>query len=148
VSLTIGKREAKIFRFPHMPRDSDDALAMLEAMLPTLPYGFYLFATRHHFLLHGIIERDQLPAELRAFFYQYRSSPEFLKLLYGVKWLARSAETAMQRRKDARSERSRVKAERKRIQHEKTARQVAAMDRAFKARRAPITERARKTGRR
>jgi hypothetical protein len=152
-TITVGKREEKVFRFPHMPRDADDAIAMLEEMLPDLPYGFYLLATRHHFLLHGVIERDQLVSELRAFFYQYRASPGFLKLLYGVKWLARSAETALQRRKDSRSERGRANAERKRISAEKAARQIVAMDRAFKAARSPnklppLSKRARATGRR
>lgn len=148
VTITVGKREEKLFRFPHIPFDADDAVAMVEAMLPSLPFGFYLFATRHAFLLTGIVERDQLPGELRALFYQYRSSPAFLKLLYGVKWLARSAETAMTRRKEARSERERAKGERKRVAHEKAARQLATMDKAFKKRRERISERARKTGRR
>lgn len=151
-SVIVGKREEKIFRFPHMPRDADDAIAMLEAMLPELPYGFYILATRHHMLLHGVIERDQLVSELRAFFYQYRSSPQFLKLLYGVKWLARSAETADARRKAARSERGRAAMERKRIASEKAARAIAKMDTYFKSQRAaklaPLTKRARATGRR
>lgn len=146
LSITVGKREEKLFRFPHMPRDSDDAIAMLEAMLPELPYGFYLFATRHHFLLPTITERDQLLAGLRAFFYQYRGSPEFLRLLYGVKWLARSAKPAMERRKLERTERGRAKLERKRIASERAARQIAAMDKAFK--RGGISKRARATGRR
>lgn len=151
-TIIVGKREEKIFRFPHMPRDADDAIAMAEAMISELPYGFYVLATRHHFLLHGVIERDQLVSELRAFFYQYRQSPQFLKLLYGVKWLARSAETADARRKGERSERGRAQLERKRIASEKAARQIASMDRAFKqaraARLAPLTKRARATGRR
>jgi hypothetical protein len=159
VSVTIGKREEKIFRFPHMPKSADDAIAMLEAMLPDLPYGFYVLATRHHFLLHGVIERDQLLGELRAFFHAYRQSPEFLRLLYGVKWLARSAEAASARRKLERTERGRVKLERKRIASEKAARQIAAMDKAFKRlgsmehvkgkrRLPPLSKRARATGRR
>lgn len=162
VSVTVGKREEKIFRFPHMPKSSDDAIAMIEAMLPDLPFGFYVLATRHHFLLHGVIERDQLVGELRAFFHQYRQSPEFLRLLYGVKWLARSAGAATQRRKLERTERGRAKLERKRIASEKAARQIAAMDRAFKRlgqmqhvsgiggkrRRAALSKRARATGRR
>ena len=151
VRISIGKREEKIFRFPHMPRDSDDAIAMLEAMLPQMPYGFYVLATRHHFLLHGTIERDQLVGELRAFFHQYRQSPEFLRLLYGVKWLARSQETAETRRKLERTERGRQKLERKRINAERAAKQIAAMDKAFKSHRQQLpklTKRARATGRR
>lgn len=158
VSVVVGKREEKIFRFPHLPKSSDDAIAMVEAMLPELPAGFYVLATRHHFLLHGIIERDALPGELRAFFYQYRQSPEFLKLLYGVKWLARSQHAAMERRKLERTERGRAKLERKRVASERAARQIAAMDKAFKrlgsmefvrgARRPRISKRARATGRR
>ncbi len=157
-SVTIGKREEKIFRFPHMPKTSDDAIAMLEAMIPELPAGFYVLATRHHFLLHSVIEREALVSELRAFFYQYRQSPEFLRLLYGVKWLARSQKAASERRKLERTERGREKLERKRVASEKAARQIAAMDKAFKrlgqmeyvrgARRPRISERARKTGRR
>lgn len=158
VSVTVGAREEKIFRFPHMPKTADDAIAMLEAMLPEMPFGFYVLATRHHFLLHGVIERDALVGELRAFFYQYRQSPEFLRLLYGVKWLARSEKAAQERRKLERTERGRLKLERKRIASEKAARQIAAMDKAFKrlgsmqyvkgTRRPPISKRARATGRR
>ncbi len=132
VTISVGKREEKLFRFPHMPKTSDDAIAMVEEMLPELPSGFYVLATRHHFLLHGIIERDALPGELRAFFYQYRNSPEFLRLLYGVKWLARSQGAAQERRKLERTERGRNKLERKRVSSEKAARQIAAMDKAFK----------------
>lgn len=151
VSITTGQREEKLFRFPHMPKTSDDAIAMLEAMLPELPAGFYVLATRHHFLLHATIEREALVGELRAFFYQYRNSPEFLRLLYGVKWLARSAKVANERRKLERTERGRAKLERKRIASEKAARQIAAMDKAFKSARERlprITKRARATGRR
>lgn len=162
VSVTVGKREEKIFRFPHMPKSSDDAISMLESTLPQLPFGFYVLATRHHFLLHGVIERDQLVGELRAFFHQYRQSPEFLRLLYGVKWLARSERPANERRKLERTERGRVKLERKRVAAEKAARQIAAMDRAFKRlgqmehvrgsggkrRRAALSKRASATGRR
>lgn len=159
VSITVGKREEKLFRFPHMPRSADDAIEMLEGMLPDMPFGFYVLATRHHFLLHGIIERDALVGELRAFFHQYRASPEFLRLLYGVKWLARSQKPAMERRKLERTERGRNKLERKRVASEKAARQIAAMDKAFKRlgsmefvtgkrKRPRLSERARKTGRR
>lgn len=151
VSIRIGKREEKIFRFPHMPTSSDDAIAMLEAMLSELPAGFYVLATRHHFLLHATIEREALVGELRAFFYQYRNSPEFLRLLYGVKWLARSEKTARERRQLERTERGRQKLERKRIAAERAAKQIAAMDRAFKSARERlprITKRARATGRR
>jgi hypothetical protein len=158
VTISVGAREEKLFRFPHMPKTSDDAIAMVEQMLPELPAGFYVLATRHHFLLHGIIERDALPGELRAFFYQYRNSPEFLRLLYGVKWLARSQKAASERRKLERTERGRNKLERKRVSSEKAARQIAAMDKAFKRlgsmqyvtgkRRPPISKRARATGRR
>lgn len=160
VSITVGAREEKLFRFPHMPRSADDAIAMLEGMLPEMPFGFYVLATRHHFLLHGIIERDALVGELRAFFHQYRQSPEFLKLLYGVKWLARSQKAAQERRKLERTERGRHKLERKRVASEKAARQIAAMDKAFKRlgsmefvrgpkrRRPPLSKRARATGRR
>jgi len=158
VTITVGPREEKLFRFPHMPKTSDDAIAMVEQMLPELPAGFYVLATRHHFLLHGIIERDALPGELRAFFYQYRNSPEFLRLLYGVKWLARSQGAAQERRKLERTERGRQKLERKRVASEKAARQIAAMDKAFKRlgsmqyvtgkRRPPLSKRARATGRR
>jgi hypothetical protein len=160
VTVTVGAREEKIFRFPHMPRSADDAIEMLEAMLPDMPFGFYLLATRHHFLLHGIIERDSLVGELRAFFHQYRASPEFLRLLYGVKWLARSEKAAKERRTLERTERGRNKLERKRVASEKAARQIAAMDKAFKRlgsmefvkgakrKRPRLSERARKTGRR
>lgn len=149
VSITVGKREEKIFRFPHMPTSSDDAISMLESMIPTLPYGFYVLATRHHFLLHDVIERDALVGNLRAFFHQYRQSPEFLRLLYGVKWLARSAKPANERRRMERTERGREKLERNRRNAEKAARQIAAMDKAFKSRKLPkLTKRARATGRR
>lgn len=156
VVKAMGRHE-KLFRFPHMPRGGDDAIEMVEQMLADkqLPAGFYIVATRHHFLIGGaaiLTDRESLAAEFRRFVYQYGPrNPEFIKLIYGVKWIAGSGEAALRRREQMSTERGRVKAERERVSAEKKAREVRAMHYRFSGERLPLpklSKRARATGRR
>lgn len=158
VSVTSAGRTEKLFRFPHMPHDGEDAIEMVEKMVKKLPAGFYIIATRHHFLLGGaagIYERERLAEGFRKFVYEYRASPEFLKLVYGLKWLAGTGETAQKRRHEMRTERGREKLERQRIREERAAREIAAMHKRLTGKELPhratlpkLTKRARATGRR
>lgn len=146
VTLRDGQGKWKFFPFPHAPRDGQDAIDMMEALMETLPGGLYILASRHHFLIPTVADRDSLASELRKFVFAYRASPEFLRLLVGVKWVSGSYERAQEIQRGLRSEREREKSERKRIKNERIARELASMDRAFKA--GKISARARATGRR
>lgn len=132
----------KIFRFPRLPRDgwhthegkrvfrtaADDATFLMSELQKTLPAGVYVVMTRHHFLLHGSIERDALTSEIKALAEEYnRRAPGFARLIYGVKWIGRGDEAAEKRRRGELSEREARKIERKRIKNEKAAREIARM---------------------
>lgn len=136
----------RTYLLPHKPRDTDDLIAMAEALVPRLPQGMYLIATRHHFLIPTATDRDGLVRTLREFAYAYRNSLEFLLLIYGFRWIAGSYERAVQVQEFLKTERGRQKAERKRLQAEAKARVIAEMDRQFK--RGRLSKRARATGRR
>lgn len=137
----------RLFLFPTMPRPhtvpgplgvakfidaQDHAVAMLEAMLPEMPQGFYIFYTKHHFLIPETHERDQLVSELRRFYSAYGSSPEFLKLLSGFKWLTDSEEEWFQIKRELSSERERLKGVRKRARLGRALKEVLAMDKILK----------------
>ena len=153
--------DQKLFLFPHTPRPhvvqgplgtgkyqdaQDDAIAMLRDMLPEMPDGFYIFMSRHHFLIPEIHERDRLEAQVRAFYSNYNNSPEFLSNFLGFKWLSDSDQDIFRIRKEMSSERERNKAIRKRARVAKALKQVLAMDKQFK--RGKLSKRARATGRR
>lgn len=152
-------REEKLFRFPHVPRSGDDAIEMLEAMLEDkkLPAGFYIAASRHTFLIGGaafLADRDTLLEEFKRFVYNYApGNPAFIRLLYGVKWIAGSGAAALKRREEMSTERGRHKLERTRILEERKARELRAMHFRFTGETLPmrktrISKRARTTGRR
>lgn len=149
VTVKEGAMTAKLFRFPHMPRDGDDAIEMLEAMMSELPEGYYFMATRHHMLIHRGFDKGQLLEGMRQFVYNYQSSPEFLKLMFGVKWVSGSLRKMRRMREQMQTERGREKLERQRIKAEKIAREISAQHRRLTGRSLPkMSKRARATGRR
>lgn len=167
VTVSVGKGAHKLFRFPHMPRSGDEVIAFVEQMLKEkiLPTGIYVLASRHAFLIGGgsiMADRDALLSQVRDFVHQYEmQNPEFIKLLFGVKWVAGSGERAFERRKMMATERGRQKQLRLDLKNERAAREIRDMHRKFTGERLPVTqmeknrkakmklsERARKTGRR
>lgn len=170
VTIRVGKHyKEKFFRFPHVPFDVDDAVAMTEKMLPEMPDGIYVIATRHHFLIPTSARKKFLPEKIRALYMMYGAqNPEFVKLVFGFKWLASSTEVADRRLAALQSERARAKQTRK--EHKARAAVVAlkAMQAKLRGepwrqkmseedaarlirnakRRAANTQRTRKTGRR
>jgi len=149
VTIKEGIMSAKLFRFPHMPRDGDDAIEMLEEMIDELPDGYYYLATRHTMLIHRGFDKGQLLEGMRQFVYNYQSSPEFLRLMFGVKWVSGSIARMRKVRQALQSERGRAKLERHRIKNEKAAREIAAMHKKLTGQKLPkLSKRARATGRR
>lgn len=149
VTIKEGVMTAKLFRFPHMPRDGEDAIEMLEAMMNELPEGYYFLATRHHMLIHRGFDKGQLLEGLRQFVFRYKASPEFLKLMFGVKWVSGSMQRMRKVREALQTERGRAKLARERVRHEKIAREIASQHKRLTGKRLPkITKRARATGRR
>lgn len=149
VTVQEGVMKAKLFRFPHMPHDGDDAIEMLEAMMKELPPGFYFLATRHHMLIHRGFDKGQLLEGLRQFVYNYQGSPEFLRLMFGVKWVSGSLARMRKVREAMQTERGREKLMRERKKNERIAREIAAQHKRITGKRLPpISKRARATGRR
>lgn len=166
-TISVGKGAHKFFRFPHMPRSGDEVIAFVKQMLDekTLPAGIYILASRHAFLIGGgsiMAERDALLSQVSEFVHQYEAqNPEFIKLLFGLKWVAGSGDRAFARMENMRSERGRQKQLRHDLKAERAAREIRDMHRKFTGERLPVTqmeknrkakirlsERARKTGRR
>lgn len=147
VTIAEGVMKAKLFRFPHMPRDGDDAIEMLEEMIDELPDGYYFLATRHHMLVHRGFDKGQLMEGLRQFVYNYQSSPEFLRLMFGVKWVSGSMNRMRKVREAMQTERGRAKLERERKKNEKAAREIAVMHKKLTGKRlSKQSKRARATG--
>jgi hypothetical protein len=150
-TIREGLISSKLFRFRRMPRDGNDAIELLEDMMKDLPQGLYLFATRHAFLIHKHYDRDQLLQGMREFVYAYQASPDFLKLLYGVKWITGSDKRMNKVKKEIRTERGRQRLERDRIKQERAAREIAAVHKKLTGQSLKLpklTKRARATGRR
>lgn len=156
VKLREGNAQWKVFLFPHKPRNHykggklvttavEDIEEMTAALVKTMPPGMYVLMSRHHFLVPTVTDREGLLATVRGFMNQYKGSPEFLKLLYGFKWISGSYERAQEFQTYMKTERGRMKLERRRVSLEKKARVIAEMDRAFK--RGKISRRAKITGR-
>ncbi len=152
VSATRGKRYKEIiYKFPRRPKPhktkagkfltaGEHAIAMTEAMLPTLKPGIYVLMTRSQALIPFTADRESLLQTMRSFVFRYeKNAADFMELLVGVKWLAHTAETAMKRQaeiKAARSEAARRRLDSKRLQNERAAKKLGR-----------ISKRARATGR-
>ena len=133
VTIKDEKHVEKFFRFPHAPRSVDDAVEMLEAMLPSMPWGVYIIATRHHFLIPTAADKGQLINELKSFWTNYGDkAPDFVRLVFGFKWIARAGEVALKRLHELKSERGRAKQARSEARAAKVIAAISAMDRHFK----------------
>lgn len=157
----------KIFLFPRRPRPhmvrepdgtkrfvdvSDDAVEMMKAMLPAMPEGFYVFMTRHQFLIAEASEKNSLLRDLRQFYHQYGDVPDFIKTLVGVKFLTDSVQQWKQWRLELTSRREAEKGKRKRQRLQRALKEIIAMDKQLKKgiplTRGQVTRRAKITGRR
>lgn len=157
----------KMFLFPRKPRPhqvreadgskrfvdaADDAVEMLKAMLPEMPPGFYVFMTRHQFLIADSSEKDSLVQDLRRFYHQYGQEPDFVKTLIGVKFLTDSVQQWKQWKLELFSRREAEKGKRKRQRIARALKEIIAMDKQLKSgkplSRGQITRRAKITGRR
>jgi len=138
----------KVFLFPHVPRSryvkgtygagqfvdaEKDALHMLSQMLPRMPDGYYMFMSRHQFLIPFSADRDKLAEEVRRLYFKYEGSPEFLGTFYGFKWLTDSEEQFAEMKKEMRSERERRKGRRRRLLAARALKEIIAMDRQLKS---------------
>lgn len=133
VTVRIGRGYTeRLYRFPHMPADVDDAVAMLERMLPDMPAGQYVIATRHHFLIPTNAPKELLTEVLQEFWTQYAArSPEFIKLVFGFKWMGRG-DISRRRIEEIASERGRAQQARRDARINERLRAVKAMDAYFK----------------
>lgn len=153
VTATRGKRYKEIlYKFPRGPRAHTDkdgkflttgehAIAMMQAMLPTLKPGIYVLMTRTQSLVPFTADRDSLLQTLREFVFRYeKGAADFMQMLVGVKYLAHSYGGALKRQseiKQARSEAARRRLDARRLEYERTAKKLGR-----------ISKRARATGRR
>lgn len=152
VTLTRGKRYKEVlYKFPRRPKAKkvkgkfitagEDAIAMMEALLPSLKPGLYVLQTRSQDLIPITADRDSLLREMRRFVFRYEAnSPGFMEHLIGVKWLAHTAETAMKRQKEILTARSEAQLRRSDAKRERAAREARRLGK--------ISKRARATGRR
>lgn len=155
------------FLFPRVPRArqlpgplgtrrfldaQDDAVEMLRAMLPTMPPGYYVFLTRHNFLIPQSGDRDRLESMVRELYSSYGNSPEFLKLFVGFRYITDSEEEWFRIKQEMSSERARLKGVRRRQRVGRRLKEIIAMDKQLKSgkplSRGQISRRARLTGRR
>jgi len=157
----------KIFLFPHVPRSrviherdgsrrlldaQEDAVSMLKDMLPSMPEGFYILMTRHHFLIPYVAEKDRLEKQIRTLYNKYEGTPELLKIFVGVRYITDSEEEVLRIKKELSSERERLKGARRRARIGARLKEIIAMDKQLKSgkplSRGQISRRARITGRR
>lgn len=74
-----GKRRRKVitdtafYLFAHAPDDEQDALDMLDDMLPDMPAGFYVVLTGQHGDTGEPVERGQLRTRLRTYIHSYQT---------------------------------------------------------------------------
>ena len=153
VTATRGKRYKEIiYKFPKRPRAhtpkggkfvtaGEHAIAMTEALLPTLKPGIYVLMTRSQVLVPFTADRESLLQTMRSFVFRYeKNAADFMEQLVGVKWLAHTAETAAKRQREIRAARTEAKRRRldvKRINAELAAKKLG-----------KLSKRARATGRR
>jgi hypothetical protein len=69
------------FMFPHAPQGEDDAVEMLEEMLPEMPDGFYIMQTGAHGDTGEPVHKDRLIEQLRNYILAYEPSQA------GVTWV-------------------------------------------------------------
>ena len=166
-----------LYLFPHIPRfhktkvtevpgvykyldAQDDAIEMTRAMLPEMRDGYYIFLTRHNFLISHIVARDRLEDEVRALYSAYAADPEFLKLFSGFRYLTDSEETYMEVKRELTEARFHRKQVKKRARLAKAYKEIVEMDRQLKSgqpltrgqttrreKLAKLSKRARATGR-
>lgn len=144
--IRVGKHYTeKFFRFPHMPQDVDDAVAMTEKMLPEMPDGIYVIASRHHFLIPTSARRSLLVDELKKFYTRYgANSPEFVRLIFGFKWLASSSDVAHKRLEALKTERGKARLARQDARRSAVIKALKVMDAKLKSARGMTTDEAKK----
>ncbi len=173
VTARRGKQYKEvIYKFPRKPRKyvtkggalvtaGEDAIAMTQAMLPTMKPGLYVLMTRTQDLIPFTADRDSLLQTMREFVFRYGThAAEWMQYLSGFKYLAASYEAARKRLKTIQTMRIEARGNRRSLQKKWEA-QVAATN-EFKTRMADrkrikaeqtakklgrITKRARATGR-
>jgi hypothetical protein len=137
VSISEGSYKSKFFRFPRMPSGVDEAVEMLEAMLPAMPAGHYVIASRHHFLIPTSAEKELLVDELKSFYTVYGAkAPELVRLIFGFKWIAGSADRAHKRLTELKTERGKARQHRREARAGIHLKALKAMELHFKGRHA------------
>lgn len=137
----------KVFLFPHIPRSrfvkglygagrfvdaEEDAIYMLRQMLPQMREGYYIFMSRHHFLIPFSASRDKLEEETRRFYGKYEGSPEFLATFFGFKFMTDSEERWFAMKAEMTSERKRRAGRRQRALAARALKEIIAMDKQLK----------------
>lgn len=61
------------FMFPHSPYDEDDAVEMIEDMLPDMPDGYYILQTGAHGDTGEPVHRDKILDQMRAYMNAYQN---------------------------------------------------------------------------
>lgn len=165
---------AQYFLFPRKPRArtvkqkdgskrfidiQEDATAMLKAMLPTMPQGFYALMTDQQFLISDVGDRESLLEDLARFYDKYdepdeegRGGENFVTRIIGFKYLTDSIDQYDQWLREMKSKREAERGARKRQRIAKALKEIIAMDKQLKSgkplSRGQQTRRGRLTGRR
>jgi hypothetical protein len=128
VSATRGAGFKEVlYKFPRKPRAhvvggkfitaGEDAIAMAEAMLPTMKPGLYVLMSNLHDIIQFTADRESLLQTLRSFVFAYeKTAADWMPYLKGFKYLARSYDAARKRLKTIETIRFEARGNRRTVQ--------------------------------